>query len=118
MEPGTRVTGKDHQAASGENGGGVPPQHGGGNHLALCVIDPEAAGACCVYGHGFPGGGTHVVPAGIAVILDGGIGPACPGEENRCCCGVHVKTVVGGEIGDAVFLVEPQVLAIPTAYAG
>lgn len=45
VEPGAGITGKHHQAAAGECDGGVVPQHGGGYHLALGVIDPEAAGA-------------------------------------------------------------------------
>ena len=56
MEAGAGITGKDNRSILRQGDGGVAPQDGGGSHLAVSVIHPEAGILRHLHGHGLAGG--------------------------------------------------------------
>ena len=56
MEAGAGITGKDNRSILRQGDGGVAPQDGGGSHLAISVIHPEAGILRHLHGHGLAGG--------------------------------------------------------------
>ena len=92
MEPGTGIACKDHQTALRQRDGRrCPPRTEEASHLSGGVIDPEAGVLRYLDRHGFPGGTAYMIPAGVAVILDGGVGPAGAGKQVRRAGGVHIE---------------------------
>ena len=118
VEAGAGITGKDNRSILRQGDGGVAPQDGGGSHLTVSVIHPEAGILRHLHGHGLAGGIADLVPAGIAIRLNGGVGGARASEQRGRCGRVHVEAALGVDPEDAVPLLQLVVHAVPAAHAG